>query len=153
MNFLKVASCSARPTCIRGRRAATCSRARCAIWRTAAGRLAHDLGDLVVGCLEHLVQHEHGPLGRTEGLQYREHRDRDVLGELGVLGHIGTGEQRLGQPFPDVVLPLAGHRSEPVQRLPGHHPDQIRPRVTHLCMVHVGPPQPGLLDYVLGVDR
>ena len=115
--------------------------------------LAHDLGDLVVWRLEHLVQHEHGPLGWTKGLQHGEHGDRDVLGQLGVLGHIGTGQQRLGQPFPDVLLPPAGHRSEPVQRLPGDDPDQIGPRVTHLRLVHVGPPQPGLLDDVLGVGR
>ena len=39
MNLSTVASCWARSTCIRGRRAATCWRARCAIWRTAAGVL------------------------------------------------------------------------------------------------------------------
>ena len=153
MNFSTVASCWARSTCIRGRRAATCSRARCAICRTAAGVLPTTSAISSYGRLEHLVQHEHGPLGRTEGLQHREHRDRDVLGELGVLGHIGTGEQRLGQPFPHVLLPAAGHRSEPVQRLPGDDSDEIGPRVTHLRLVHVGPPQPGLLDDVLGVDR
>jgi hypothetical protein len=113
--------------------------------------LAHHLGDLLVRRLEHLAQHEHCPLGRTEGLQHGEHRDRDVLAELGVLGHIGTGEQRLGQPFPDVLLPAAGHRSKPVQRLPGDHPDQIGARVMNLGLVDVGPPQPGFLHHVLGV--
>jgi hypothetical protein len=78
------------------------------------GGLAHRLGDLVVRRLEHLAQHGHRPLDRTEGLRHGEHRDRDVRGELGVLGHIGAGEQRLGQPLPDVLtrvaapLPAAG---------------------------------------------
>jgi hypothetical protein len=132
---------------------AACCWAQCAICRTAAGVLPTNLGDLVVRRLEHLVQHEYGSLGRTEGLEHREHSDRDVLGELGVLGRIGTGEQRLGQPFPHILLPAAGHRSEAVQRLPGDDSDEIGPRVTHLRLVHVGPAQPGLLDDVLGVDR
>src|SRR6202042_1489136 len=38
-----------------------------------------------------------------------------------------------------------------VQRLAGDYPDKIRPRVTHLRLVHSGPPQPGLLDDVFGV--
>ncbi len=60
---------------------------------------------------------------------------------------------RLGQPFPDVVLPAAGHRSEPVQRLTGDDPYQISPRIVHLGPVHIGPAQPGLLDDVLSIGR
>ena len=67
--------------------------------------LAHHLGDLLVGRLEHLAEDEDGSLRRTEGLQHREHGNRDVLGQLCILGHVGAGEQRLGQPFPHVLLP------------------------------------------------
>ena len=65
----------------------------------------------------------------------------------------GLGEQGLGEPFPDVVLPAARHRSEPVQRLAGDDPDQIRPGVTHFGLIDIGPTQPGLLHDVLGVGR
>ena len=68
------------------------------------GRLVDRLGDLVVGHVEHLAQHEHRSLGRRERLEHREHRDRDVLGELDIVSDIRTREQRLGQPLPDVVL-------------------------------------------------
>src|SRR5215203_7516527 len=78
---------------------------------------------------------------------------RDALGELDVLGHVGTGVQRLGQPLPDVLLAPPRQRPQPVERLPGDDPDQVGPRVAHLCAVDVGPPQPGLLDHVLGVSR
>src|SRR5215203_4329446 len=77
--------------------------------------------------------------------------DRDALGELDVLGHVGTGGQRLGQPLPDVLLAPPRQRPQPVERLPGDDPDQVGPRVPHLSAVDVGPPQPGLLDHVLGV--
>ena len=35
-------------------------------------RLAHDLCDLVVWRLEHLVQYEHGPLDWSKGLEHRQ---------------------------------------------------------------------------------
>ena len=126
------ACCSARSTCIRGRRAATCSRARCAIWRTAAGVLPTASAISSYGSVEHLAQHEHRPLGRAEGLQHGQHRDRDALGELDVVGHVGAGEQRLGQPLADVLLAPPRQRAQPVERLPGDDPDQVGARVAHL---------------------
>ena len=71
--------------------------------------LAHHFCDLLVRRLEHLAEHEHGTLSRTQGLEHGEHGYRDILGKLSVLRHIGAGEQRLGQPLPDVVLPPARH--------------------------------------------
>src|ERR687898_2921710 len=59
--------------------------------------------------------------------------------------------QRLGEPLPDVLLATARQRPQPVERLPGDDPDQIGPRIAHLVAVDIGPPQPGLLDHVLGV--
>ena len=114
-------------------------------------RLADRLGDLVVRHVEDLAQHEDRALGRRERLQHGQHRDRDALGELDVLGHVGAGEQRLGQPLADVVLAPAGQGAQPVERLAGDDPDQVGARVAHLGVVDVRPPQPGLLDDVLGV--
>ena len=119
-------------------------------------RLADRLRDLVVRHVEHLAQHEHRPLGRVERLQHGEHRDRDALGELDVVGHVGAGEQRLGQPLADVVLAPPRQRAQPVERLPGDDPDEVGPRVAHLgptVVAQVRPPQPGLLHDVLGVGR
>ena len=77
------------------------------------GDLAHGrggavdaLGDLVVGHVEHLAQHEHRALDRREGLQHEEHRGRDAVGELDVVRDVRDGEQRLGQPRADVGLAL-----------------------------------------------
>ncbi len=115
--------------------------------------LRDGFGDLAVRHLEDLAEHEHRPLGRRERLQHGQHRDRDALGELDVLGDIGTGQQRLRQPLADVFLAAARPRSQEVERLSCDDPDQVRPRVTHLRVVDVVPPQPGLLQYVLRVGR
>ena len=115
------------------------------------GRLVHGVRDLVVPDVEDLAQHEHRPLGRRQGLEHHEHRGRDAVGELDVLGHVGRGEQRLGQPRPDVRLALARQGAQPVQREPGGDPHQVGPLVADLGVVDLGPAQPGLLQHVLGV--
>ena len=81
------------------------------------GDLAHGgrgsvdaVGDLVVGHVEHLAQHEDGPLHRGQGLQHEEHGRRDAVGELDVVGDVGDGDDRLGQPRPDVGLALTAER-------------------------------------------
>jgi hypothetical protein len=67
-------------------------------------RLAGRLGDLLKRQIEYLPQHEHRPLSRRQRLQNGQHRQRDALGELNVLGDVRGGQQRLGQPFADVLL-------------------------------------------------
>src|SRR5215211_407409 len=114
-------------------------------------RLVGSCSDLGVGHLEDLAQDEDRPFGGRKGLQHGQHRDRDALSQLDVLGHVGRGGQRLGQPLPDVLLAPPRQGPEPVERLPGDDPDQVGPRVPHLGALDVGPPQPGLLDHVLGV--
>ena len=150
-NAASASRVSARETIPRGRRAATCARARCAIWRTAAGLLSDGFGDLVVAEVEHLAQHEDRPLGRREGLEHQQHRHRDAVGQLDVLGHVRRGEQRLGQPRADVGLLAAAERAQPGQRLAGGDPDQVRPLVPDDGEIDARPPQPGLLQDVLGV--
>ncbi len=87
-----------------------------------------------------------------ERLQHGEHRDRDAVGELDVLGHVrawsaaaraATGRRRSSR--------RRALRAHPVQRLPGDDPDQVRALVAHLGAVHADPPQPRLLQHVLGV--
>jgi hypothetical protein len=135
----------------RGRPAATCARARWAIWRGRGRALVDGFGDLVVLQIEHLAQHEHRPLGRRERLQHQQHRHRDAVGQLDVLGHIGRGQQRLGQPGADVGLFAAAERSQPVERLAGGDPDQVRPLILYGVEVDADPPHPGLLQDVLRV--
>jgi len=60
------------------------------------GGLAHRLRDLVVADVENLAKDEHGPFRRRKGLQDEHHGHGQALGELGVLGDIRRGEQRLG---------------------------------------------------------
>ena len=114
--------------------------------------LADRLGDLVVPEVEHVTQDEHRPLGRREGLQHQHHRHRDAVGQRDVLGHIGRGEQRLGQPGADVRLSAPADRAQPDERLAGGDPDQVRTLVLHGVEVDAGPAQPGLLQDVLRVD-
>src|SRR5215211_6747026 len=116
-------------------------------------RLVGSCSDLGVGHLEDLAQDEDRPFGGRKGLQHGQHRDRDALSQLDVLGHVGRGGQRLGQPLPDVLLAPPRQGPQPVERLPGDDPEQVGPRVAHLGALDVGPPQPGLLDHVLCVGR
>ena len=61
----------------RGRPASTCRRARDEIWRQLSSALADDLGDLVVGVVEHLAQQEDRALDRREALQQRRRNASD----------------------------------------------------------------------------
>jgi hypothetical protein len=110
--------------------------------------LPDGLCDLAVGHLEDLAEHEHRPLHRPERFQHGQHRNRDALREFEVLGDIRAGQQRFRQPFTDAFLTAARQRSQAVERLPRDNPDVARPRLTHLRVVDVGPPQPGLLQHV-----
>jgi hypothetical protein len=93
--------------------------------------LVNRVGDLPVGHVEDLTEHKHGSLGRAQRLQDGEHRHRDALGQLDVLGDIGAGQQRLGQPLADVLLAAARQGPHLVERLARDHADQVGPRVTH----------------------
>ncbi len=135
----------------RGRRAATCSRARWAICRTAACDSADGLGDLGVLEGEDLAQHEHGPLGRGEGLQDQQHRRREAVGQGDVLGDVGRGQQGFRQPRAEIGLLAAAEDAELPESLAGGDGDQVGALVADLGEVHAGPLQPGLLDDVLGV--
>ena len=121
-----------RSTCIRGRRAATCSRARWAIWRTAAGDLPTASAISSYGMSNTSRSTNTARSAGAERLEHGEHRDRDALGELDVVGDVGAGEQRLGQPLADVVLAPPRQRPQPVERLPGDDPDEVGARVAHL---------------------
>ena len=117
------------------------------------GGLADRLGDFAVRHIENLVEHEHGPLRRLERFKHGQHRHRDALRKLDIFGDVGAGQQRFRQPLTDVVLAAARQRSHLVERLPRDDPDEVRPRVMHLRVIDVGPPQPGLLQDVLSVGR
>ena len=52
-----------------------------------------------------------------------------------------------------VLLASPRYCPQQVERLPRYDADQVGARVAHLGPIDVGPPQPGLLHHVLGVDR
>jgi hypothetical protein len=117
------------------------------------GALANGFGDLVVGQIEDFAQHEYRPLGRRERLKHQQHRHRHAVRQLDVLGHVGRGQQRLGQPGADVRLLAAAEGSQPGERLAGGDPDQVCTLIPYRGEVDVRPPQPGLLQHVFGVGR
>ena len=113
--------------------------------------LAEGGGDFAVAQIEYLAQHEYRPFGRREGLQHEQHRHRDAVGQFHVLGHVRRGEQRLGQPGTGVGLLATAQRTQPAQRLAGGDPDQVGTLIPHGAEIDTHPPQPGLLQDVLGV--
>jgi hypothetical protein len=115
--------------------------------------LADGGGDLVVAHAERLAQDEDGAFGRRQRLQHEHQRHRHALRELDVIRHVRGGEQRLRQPLADVRLSAPLHRAQPVERLPAGDPHQVGALVAHLRTVDLDPPQPGLLQDVLGVGR
>ena len=89
-------------------------------------RLVHleDLRDLAVAVTERLSQHEHRPLRRGEPLQQHQHPQRQqlpLLHNLQRVARAAAGDDRLGQPRPDIALPLHPRRREPVQAQVGDH--------------------------------
>ena len=119
--------------CTRGRRAATCSFARWAICRTAAGDLSTASAISSYGTSNTSRSTNTARSVGAERLEHGQHRDRDALGELDVVGDIRTREQRLGQPLAHVVLAPPRHRAQLVERLPGHDPHEVRARIAHLA--------------------
>ena len=113
--------------------------------------LVDGLGDLVVAEAEHLAQHEHCALGRRERLQHQQHRHRDALGQFDVLGDVGRGQQRLGQPRTDVGLLAPAERPQPRDRLASGDPHEVRALIPHRLEIDARPPQPRLLQHVLRI--
>ena len=114
--------------------------------------LVDRLGDLGVRDVEDLAEHEHRALGRGQRLEHGEHRVGDAVRQLDVVGHVGRGQQRLGQPLADVLLAPARVRTEPVERLARDHPDQEGARVADLAarlLADRVPADPRLLHDVL----
>jgi hypothetical protein len=58
------------------------------------GGLPDSRGDLRVGHIKNLVEHEHSPLCRLEGFEHGQHRHRDALREFDILGDISAVRKR-----------------------------------------------------------
>ena len=110
--------------------------------------------DLAEAEPEHLPQHEHRPLERAEPLEQQQGRHRHRVGQLRrplrIL--VGVGEQRLGEPRPDIGLPPDAGRAQHVDRDPGHRGRQEGLGRRRLCRGGLVA-QPGLLDRVLGLGH
>ena len=67
------------------------------------GAAPDDGRHLLEGVLEHVVQDEGGPLGRTQTLEEGVHRQRDVVDQRDLVGRIdGTGVERVGGALRDL---------------------------------------------------
>ena len=145
--------CSARLTATRGLRAATCSRARWAICRTAASLLptASAISSYGVSKTSRSTKtaRSAGPsVSSTVSIAIETLSASSTSSATSGLVSSGSGSHT-----PTYVLAPPREGAQPVERLPGHDLDQVGAGVAHLAPVDVGPPQPGLLHDVLGVGR
>ena len=101
--------------------------------------LSDRLGQLAVPEVEHVAEEEHRTLGRRQRLQHQQHRRRQAVRQLEVLGDVGRGQQRLGQPRADVLLPTPRDRAQPVEGGARHDPHQVRARVADVARGRRGP--------------
>lgn len=108
-------------------------------------------GDLGVGVGEDLVQDEHRPLQRGERLQHHQQRERERVGPYGLVGGVGGGDERFGQPGPDVGLAAPAQRALVGERLVHRDAYEVGARMADLVRILGRPRQPGLLQHVLGV--
>jgi hypothetical protein len=120
--------------------------------------LADHPGDLGVAVAEHVVQQEHRALHRGQPFQQQQERHRQRVGLLGQAGRVrrpGVGQQRLGQPLPQVGLAAHPRRAQMVDAQPGGHRGQVRPRRVHAVPGGLGAvvAQERLLHHVLGVGH
>ena len=79
---------------------------------------------------EHVPEHEHRAFERAQPLEQQQRRHRHRVGELrGALRVlVRIGQQRLGEPRPDVRLPLDPGRAQDVDRDPRDHGREVRLR-------------------------
>ena len=107
---------------------------RVASWRTLSSLLPTI--DAICGILvvEHVVKQEHGPLLRREALQQGQHRQRERVRGLGVLGGVivAVRDDRLGEPLADVLLATGACGAQLVDRQPGGHGGHERARRSDL---------------------
>ncbi len=89
--------------------------------------LSGDLGDLPVVVAEHLMQQEHGALGRRQAFEQDEERHGQGIGHLRVLRWIGFGprDQGFGQPGSHVGLPSHPGRLQVGDGQPGRGRGQV----------------------------
>ncbi len=127
-------------------------RARTASWRHAASDLP--TADATSGKPNPNTSRS-TKTARSSGLSRsssKQGRHRHRVGQLrrprGIL--IGVGDQRLGEPLPDVGLPPDAGRAQHVDRDPGHHGREEGLGRRGLCRGGLVA-QPGLLDRVLGL--
>jgi hypothetical protein len=91
--------------------------------------LAGDPGDLPVVVAEHLMQQEHGTLGRRQALEQDKERHGQGIGHLRALRRIGFGarDQGFGQPGSHVGFPPHPGRLQVGDGQPGGGRGQVGP--------------------------
>ena len=116
--------------------------------------LADHLGDLVVGVGEDLAQQERRALDGREPLEQHEEGERERVGQLGLGARVAgalVGEQRLGQPRPDVLLAPHARGAQVVDRQAGGDGREVGLRALDLVGLRAVVAQERLLDDVLGL--
>ena len=119
----------------------------------ARGLAASDgLGDLPVRVVEHVVEHEHGALQRSQPLEQQQEPHRQRLAALDAFVRAVAGGDRLGQPHARVALSLEARRAEHVQGPPCRGRDEPGLGDAHTVPVRRRPPLGDVADDVLGLD-
>jgi hypothetical protein len=129
---------------------------------TARGRgAAGDLGHLVEGVAEDVVQDERYALGRRHRLERNEERHADRLVQGDAVGRVGGGPlggvgQRLGDPLADIAFAAGAGRPQQVEADAagdGGQPGAGRGDLVLLAPRQGVPAGVGLLDGVLGLGE
>ena len=119
--------------------------------------LVDDLGDVLVGVVEHLAKQEHGSLDRGEALEQHEEGHREGVGQLSHLlgAFVQVGHDRLGQPGADIGLPANPGRAHVVDSQPGGGRRQIGlGRFDHHpALPGALQPEERFLDQILGLGH
>ncbi|WIV56167.1 hypothetical protein QP939_46465 [Amycolatopsis nalaikhensis] len=109
-----------------------------------------DPGELQI---EDVVQDEGHPLRRGQLFHDEQHRGADGVVDEHGLGRVRPGEQRFGQPRPDVGLPAHASALEDVVGAARGHGDQPRAQVLDVVQVGARGAQPHVLGDILGVGH
>ena len=116
--------------------------------------LADDRRDVRIPVVEHVMQQQHRTLLGRQALQQHQHAQRQRIRDLRVLRGViaAVGDDRLRQPFADVLFATGARGAQLVDRQPGGHGGNERARRCDLLAGIQRPmhPQQRFLHEVLG---
>jgi hypothetical protein len=114
------------------------------------GRAADNVGDLINGNAEDVVQHERHALGRCQALEHRQHGQPDRLRQQCLALRVGGVRNGCAVQRQRLLAPRLT-RAQHIETNPPHDRGQPAAQVRHLAGVGAAQAQPGLLYRVVGL--